>query len=320
MAIFGNYENTSTGIAKNAPQKKPFFRFWEIVGRKFWKLINVNLLMMASLLPLILGAFSVIYFGEKNTELAMILALACGLIFSIFFGPVIAGCTQILRNFSREKPCFLWDTFFKTLKSNFRQSMLLGWIDILVSASVASGMYIYPKMINAINESGEGSPTTIYALLVATLSISIVVLLMSFYGYLMIVSTDLKMKDVLKNSLALSFIALKKNMITLVLSVVIMGISALLTYYFPQIMVFVLMFVPVAFVGFMIVFNCYPVIQKYVINPYYAQKGEISPELAYTQTEGENLFEDQGGKEAPREVTNAPVEPKKKGKKKKVIS
>ncbi len=319
MALFGNYENSGSGIAKNAPQKKPFFRFWELVGRKFWNLINVNLLMMASFLPLILGAVSVVYFGERNTQLAIILAMVCGLVFAIFFGPIMAGCTQILRNFSREKPCFLMDTFFKTIKSNFKQSMLLGWIDILVSASVASGMYVYPRMINAINESGEGSTTMIYVLFVAMLSIAIVVLLMSFYGYLMIVSTDLKMKDILKNSLALGFIALKKNMITLVLSVVIMGIFGILTYYFTPIMMVLLLFVPVAFVAFIIVFNCYPVIQKYVINPYYAQKGEISPEFAYTQTDGENLFEDQGGKEAPKEVSNSPVEPKKKGKKK-VIS
>ncbi|MEE5992328.1 MAG: DUF624 domain-containing protein [Oscillospiraceae bacterium] len=317
MALFGNYENSGSGIAKDAPQKKPFFRFWEIFVRKFWQLINVNLLMMASFLPLVLGILSVIYFGESNTQLALILVIVCGLVFAVFFGPIMAGCTQILRNFTREKPCFLMDTFFKTLKSNFKQSMLLGWIDILVSASVASGMYIYPRMIGAIQESGEGSTTTIYALFIATLSISIVVLLMSFYGYLMIVSTDLKMKDVLKNSLALSLIALKKNLITLVLSAVIVVIFAVLMFYFPQVMLVLLLFVPIAFVAFLVVFNCYPVIQKYVINPYYAQKGEISPELAYTQTEGENIFEDQGGKEKPIE---APVEPKKKGKKKKVIS
>ena len=115
----------------------------------------------------------------------------------------------------------------------------------------------------------------------------------------------------------MSLIALKKNLITLVLSAVIVVIFAVLTFYFPQVMLVLLLFVPIAFVAFLVVFNCYPVIQKYVINPYYAQKGEISPELAYTQTEGENIFEDQGGKEKPIE---APVEPKKKGKKKKVIS
>jgi len=74
-------------------------------------------------------------------------------------------------------------------------------------------------------------------------------------------------------------------------------------------------FMPAAFAGLIIVFNSYPVIQKYVINPYYAQRGEVNPEYLSTQTGGENVFEDQGGKEKPIEA------PKKQKKTKgKVIS
>ena len=54
MALFGNYEKTGAGIAKDAPKKKPFFRFWELVGGKFWKLLELNLLMMLTFLPLVL--------------------------------------------------------------------------------------------------------------------------------------------------------------------------------------------------------------------------------------------------------------------------
>ena len=130
----------------------------------------------------------------------------------------------------------------------------------------------------------------------------------------MIVSTDLKLGAVLKNSLALSFIALKKNFLTLVLAVLVMGGFGILTFLFPYILTILWVFLPTGFVAFMIVFNCYPVIQKYVINPYYAQRGEVSPEMTYSRTDGENLFEDRGGKEAPVEP------PKKKGRKGKVIS
>ena len=129
-----------------------------------------------------------------------------------------------------------------------------------------------------------------------------------------------EMKNILKNSLALSFIALKKNALTFLLTVFIMGGFALLTFLFPYIMAVFWVFIPTGFVAFMIVFNCYPVIQKYVINPYYEQRGEISPEQAYTQTDGENLFEDMGGKEKPVEASKpsgkqeSSAKPKKKGK------
>jgi len=68
---------------------------------------------------------------------------------------------------------------------------------------------------------------------------------------------------------------------------------------------------PLVFVGFVIVFNCYPIIQKYVINPYYAQRGEVNPEMLHAESLGENVFEDQGGKEKP---TESPKQKKGKGK------
>lgn len=312
MGLFGSYENAGVGIAKDAPKKKPFFRYWELVGRKFWKLIEVNMLLMASLIPLIGALFSVFFLINVNTALSLTLAAACILIFILTFGPSIAGCTKIFRNYTLEKPLFIMDTFIKTFRSCFKQSCVMGIIDLLVTASVASGMYVYPKVISQINQGQiEGSATLFYVMFIAGLSIAIAVLLMSFYAYLMIVSTDLSMKNILKNSLALSCIALKKNLLTLLIVVLVCGVFALLTYLFPYIMVFVLPFLPLSFVGFTIVFNCYPVIQKFVINPYYAQRGEVNPEMTYAQTGGENVFEDQGGKEKPVE---APKKPKKKGK------
>ncbi|MDR0197215.1 MAG: hypothetical protein LBI36_03220, partial [Oscillospiraceae bacterium] len=49
------------------------------------------------------------------------------------------------------------------------------------------------------------------------------------------------------------------------------------------------------------VFNAYPVIQKYIINPYYESKGEKNPELPeYSVPEDAEkpIFTDLGGREA----------------------
>ncbi len=308
MGLFGGgYETSGAGIAKDAPKKKPFFRFWELTFRKFWKLIEINMLLMTTILPVILAIPTINYLTNVSRELTLFL-LAVELVwFLVCFGPTIAGCTKILRNYSLEKPTFILHTFFRTFKSCFKQAFLMGLIDLLIAASVGSAMYVYPKMLQ------ENSSMMYYFLLICTFSIGIAVLLMSFYAYLMIVSTELSMVNILKNSLALSCIVLKKNLITLGIALLVILVFALLTALFPLTMVLVLIFMPLSFVGFMIVFNCYPVVQKYVINPYYAQRGEVSPEYAYSQTDGENVFEDQGGKEKP-------VEPKKQKKKGKVIS
>ena len=311
--MFGSYESAGSGIAKDSAQKKPFFRFFEILGRKFWKLIEVNMMLSVSLIPLIAAVLSVMYLGENHTTLALILTVVMLLVFAVTFGPNLAAITKILRCFTLEKPCFLMDTYGKTFAGSFKQACPLGLIDLLVVSSVASGFYVYPRIIEALKTAGQGGEGFYYVLFIVTLSLAIGVLIMSFYGYLMIVSTDLSFKHILKNSLALSILALKTNLITLVLSAVIMGVFVGLTLYFPFVMMIVWFFFPTAFVGFLIVFNCYPVIQKYVINPYYAQRGEVSPEMQFSETGGENLFEDQGGREAP-------IEPKKKGKKGKIVS
>jgi hypothetical protein len=51
------------------------------------------------------------------------------------------------------------------------------------------------------------------------------------------------------------------------------------------------------------VFNSYPNIQKYVINPYYEQRGENNPEYDYLKPVSavEGVFTDRGGTEKPIE-------------------
>ncbi|MBQ8011325.1 MAG: hypothetical protein IJ265_07215 [Oscillospiraceae bacterium] len=301
MGLFGNYESSGVGIAKNAPKKKPFFRFWELTGRKFWKLIEVNMLLMTLCIPVIGAAAALYFLINVNTGLALAVFALLLLTAAVLLGPYLAGCAKILRNFTLEKPLFLFDTFKKTFVSCFRQSCIMGLLDILIAGSVAASFYVYPLMIAAAKENGA-SPTMYYVLFVASLSVALAVLLMSFYAYLMIVSTDLSMKNILKNSLALSCVALKTNLLTLVISGAILGVFILLTVLFPAVMGFIWPFMPLSFIGFVIVFNCYPVIQKYVINPYYAQRGEVNPEMLHGQSQGENVFEDQGGKEKPVEA------------------
>ena len=122
----------------------------------------------------------------------------------------------------------------------------------------------------------------------------------------MIIATDLSLINIVKNSFALTCIALKKNALTLLISLGLSAIMFLLALWNMSFS-FLLPFFPAAFICFISCFNSYPEIQKYIINPYYASKGEINPELSsYNSQENETLFEDKGGKEQP-------IEKRKKG-------
>ncbi len=320
MGLFGqNYENAGVGIAKHAPKKKGFFRFMEIFGRKFWKLFGLNLLYSAFFLPLV-GAVTVFFMmmsGKISMGLPGVLIIVLlAIVFAIIFGPATAGHTKVLRAYILEKPVFMVHDFIKTFKSEFKYSCIVGIFDCFVMLCIAASLYVYPILIE---QSGS---KLFYVFFAIALSVGIVVLMMNFYMFLMIIATNLSLKNIMKNSFSLAIIALKKNIITLLVIAVFVGIFLSLFLFANLSVSFIAMcflpFIPASWLGLVICFNSYPVIQKYIINPYYEERGEINPELLGEIEEEHDpesedvLFEDMGGKEQPLEAKKAP---KAKGRK-----
>ncbi len=310
MGIFGSdHESAGVGIPKNAPKKKGIFRFFELFIRKFWKLAQVNLLYSVFWLPLVLALYA--FFKVSNQTVSLMMIVFCTLVFAVVIGPATAGITKILRNYTLEKHSFILTDFKDTFSKNFKNSMAIGLIDILVALSIGAAVNVYPQLAKTY---GMG----VMLMFVVSVSIGLVVLMMNFYAFLMIVATDLSFKNIVKNSLAFACIALKKNLLTLLIVAIIVALFVVL-YLINMSTIFILPFAPAAIIGFIICFNCYPVIQKYVINPYYEQKGMKNPELE-EDTPSENqddvLFEDKGGSEKPIEKRKN----KKNSKKGKIIS
>lgn len=306
MGFFSNdYESAGVGIAKNAPKKTGIKLFFEIFGRKFWKLLEVNLLYSLFFLPLILSWIAFIQID--NSKISIIVSLSLLLIFSIIIGPATAGMTKIMRNYSLEKNSFIFADFFKAFKDNFSKAAIVGFVDTIICISIAAGFIIYPALAT------QNDNSFFYVPLVLSLSVAIVVAMMNFYVFLMIIATDLSLKNLVKNSFALAFVELKKSIITFFISLAILLIFALLLIYVSLTFLFILPFFPAAFVCLIFCFNCYPVVQKYVINPYYTSIGKINPELCVDDSEDdeEPIFEDMGGKEKP-------IEKRKKGKGKRI--
>jgi hypothetical protein len=123
------------------------------------------------------------------------------------------------------------------------------------------------------------------------------VLMMHFYIYPQIASLTLNLHQIIKNSLLLVVLGLKGSLVTLIVTILVF--IPIIT--FPFISVFLLPVIPFAWLNFLMVFNTYPTIQKYIITPFYEAKGEKNPEiLDYSAQEGDEevLFEDFGGREA----------------------
>lgn len=264
MGLFSiNYSKAGPGVAKNGPEKKPFFRFWELYFRKFWKLMALNLVYFLLCIPI------------------------------ITIGPATAAFTKIIRNYTQEKHAFMWSDFFDAFKNNLKQSLPIGLLDVFIVVSMILGFYLYPRLAQ---DNG-----LYYVPYIISLSVSLVLVMMHFYIYLMIVSVNLPLKNILKNSFILTCLGIKKNIFTLIgVALTIGGVFAL-AWYVNFMFLLLYPVVALSLAQFIICFNSYPLIQKYIINPYYETSGEENPENRHLKPldDDEVVFADKGGSELP---------------------
>ncbi|MCM1507121.1 MAG: DUF624 domain-containing protein [Ruminococcus flavefaciens] len=305
MAIFSNdFESRGSGIAKNAPKKKGIRLFFEIFFRKFWKLIEVNMLYFVFFIPVFLMLASLAFI--KNNTVSLICAGLSLVLFVVCIGPATAGMTKVMRKFVLEKHSFIVNDFFKAFKANFKKACLVGFVDCVIILSVYASFIVYPVLAE------KAETNLMYIPMVITFSLAIVIAMMNFYIFLMMTATNLSFINLVKNSFALAFVALKQNVITFIINATAIVGMFLLYVYMRPLFLMLIPFAPMAFLCFITCFNSYPVIQKFVINPYYTSIGEINPELMNeSPTEEKPVFEDMGGKEKP-------IEKRKKGKGKRI--
>ena len=110
-----------------------------------------------------------------------------------------------------------------------------------------------------------------------------------------------------ENSFYLVSLGIKQSLWSLLASLIVI----VMMYLFLPYSLFILPFWPLSFICFVTCFNCYPVIRKHVIQPYYDQRGESNPEFAYKNADpDEQLFEDRAAEETPVKTK----ESRKKGK------
>lgn len=276
----GDYDKPGKGVEKNAPQKKRFFQFFDIFGRKFIPLIKLNLLFLLFCPP----AWIIPLFLDKIVCLEPIWLLIC-LPLCITIGPSMAAMTKICKSYVEEKPIFLWSDFVNAFRSNFKQGWIIGILDILLAVLMVNAFIFY---------WGQAGSSWIYGVLAGiVVMVALVAVFANFYIYLMMVSVDLKLTHLLKNSVMLAFLGMKTNFITLIFAV---GILVFCVLFMPISipLLFVLVFSSTTLIT---VFNSWQYIYRYLVRPYYLQTGKNDP-YQKDETDAEAIFTDMTGKDA----------------------
>ena len=188
--------------------------------------------------------------------------IGANLMFILFCLPVvtipaaIGGLTRVMSRLARDEQVYVIDDFIQGFKEEWKKSTIFGLITILFFALAYLAIGVYSKLID------NSIISTILLALVFT--VILVFLACANYVWVMIVSVDLPLKQIIKNALALCLVKPFGTLITLVVQGAVIFVAL---GYFP-----VGLFLPLIF-GFSIMsftgsFNAWPQIEKYVINPH----------------------------------------------------
>lgn len=292
-------------------------RYFKLLGRKFWRLVSVNLLMLPMILPVLLVIyfylssdttpiennvlFSQIYganlidstpastmlldiFGAQlnipiyaNTATTVMIIIAA-VFLVLTFGWQNVGAAYILRNMVRGEAVFLFSDYFYAIKRNLKQGFFMGVIDLVV---------IFLLGFDYLYFSSLPSSFFVDCAYFAILLIAVLYFLMRLYIYLLLITFELSIRKVLKNALIFAVLGIKRNVMAILGLILLIAVQILLFFLFQMtplgialpLIVMLLYFLGVA--SFTCTYAAYPVIERYMIDPYVDQ-------LSKNEDEGES--------------------------------
>ena len=235
------YGRDGHGVGPNEPEKKGFFRFFELYFRNFWLLTSAEFWYILLSLPIVTS-------GLAET-----------------------GMAYICRMAARDKHVFLMSDFFGAIKRNWKRALPLGIINVLITAVFAADMYVlYIYFTQDIINKTWGT-----IILIVSLFFFVMFSFAKFYQYTLIITFDYKLKTVIKNSWLFSTLGIKHNIIiggVLMLIYAAAYFALSVNFKFGMALIVVLgLFIYPAFRAFLIQFNVFPEIRKYIIDPYYKE-------------------------------------------------
>ncbi len=257
MGLFSmNYNRPGPGVSKDEPEKNAFIKFWELYFRKFFNLVKLNLMFAV---PVII-CFFLVFFARIPLQQS-ILSIFTSYIWVLVF-PFLAGLTYVCRNYAREEHAFLFSDFVDAIKENWKAFLLNGVISIT--------LYLLLSVAITYYQAQAASNPIFYIPLVFSAVVSCLFIWAEFYIPVMIITFDLKLRQIYKNALIFSILGIWRNLILTVIGVAFWLVTEFLGYNWPLIyligFIFVALFFLFSFTGFLVNFTVYPVIKRYMIS------------------------------------------------------
>lgn len=287
FGLFGNYDKPGPGVSKDEPPKAAPVRFFEILLRKFSKLVQINLIFM---IPTIIACvlMVLIYFFPTHfvIQISGITQIDGWATFMVplplvFLSPFCAGLTIVTRNFAREEHAFVWSDFWEAVKLNWKYFLLNGFLCYLAYTILGFSIIYYYNM--------AATEWLYYVPLWLCVVIGVVFLFAQYYLPVMFVTFDLKFTHAYKNALIFTVAGFGRNiLLTVILAAMFIALMNLPLLNIT-LLIYVLLFVffLFSFVSFLVNFTVYSLIDRYLIQPYKRMQEDREEGPAETSVEDE---------------------------------
>ncbi|MDK2802139.1 MAG: YesL family protein [Oscillospiraceae bacterium] len=211
------------GIDKTTKKKRKIFSYTEIYFQKFWKLLQLNFIFILFSIPI------------------------------VTIGPALSATSYIMKNFVTHNSVFLFHDFLQSFKQNFKKSFVISIFSLVIHLLLYISLSFY-------GQNMQSNKIIIIPYLFILLS-SIIFIFMNYYIHIMIISVDLKIITIIKNSFLLAFLCIKSNIFISILIGIIIYIHLLIAPFS------IFLFFIIGFITIQYIINCnaYFHIEKYII-------------------------------------------------------
>lgn len=281
------------------PNLKFFFKQF---GRKFTKIISLNILMIFQVLPLLLVAYLYIFampktpsmfypeyaamFGTQEAASSLvgmldleilsyqfplpaydnlvywIIIAVIMVVYVLTYGWQKVGSIYVTRGLVRGDSVFIFSDFFYAIRKNWKQGLILGILDCLFWGVLGYNLIFF--------FSAEANMLTNFVY-VMTIALIILYTIFRFYTYLMIVTFNIKLSKVFKNALIFTVLGIKRNIMALIGLVAVTAIAVLPMILLAHVALGIAIVLPLIYYlgasAFIYTYAAYPVIKKYMIDP-----------------------------------------------------
>ena len=163
----------------------------------------------------------------------------------------------------------MWQDFKSAVKQNLRQGIILGAIDAVLIFLAYYSLRFYLANYNAY-----------FILFYAMIAVIIFYFFIRSYMYTLLVTFELSIPKILKNSFIFAMISFGRNFLGFFIVIALLGAAFMLSALFMPIGIILLMMILISACCYVTTYLTYPKIKAVMIDPFYPNYGkEITEEV-----------------------------------------